>query len=345
MIRMSILFTLMALAVPLMASEGEERLATSLVNPGFHEKPGWFKQSFLDLREDVEEAAAEGKRVLLYFHQDGCPYCAKLLNENFTLKEIVDKTVSGFQVIAINLWGDREVTGLDGELTTEKDLAVKLKVMYTPTLLFLNEAGENALRINGYYPPHKFTVALDYVSERQETKQSFRDYLAQRQPVPASGKLHQEADFLPRPLDLRPSSRAGERPLLVLMEMKQCSPCDELHQSILSKPGLRETLAKFDVALVDAWSADRLTTPAGETMASTDWAEKLQVNYLPSMLFFDPQGREVFRTEAYLRAFHTQAAMEFVASGSYLEQPNFQRYVQSRADHLREQGVVIDLME
>jgi thioredoxin-related protein len=345
MIRVSILLIAMIFAGPLLAAEDEAVLETELVNPGFHEKPVWFKQSFLDLREDVDEAATEGKRVILYFYQDGCPYCAKLLNENFTLKEIVDKTVNGFQVIAINLWGDREVTGLDGEVTTEKALAVKLKVMYTPTLLFLNEAGETALRINGYYPPHKFATALDYVAGRQETNLSFRDFLAQRQPVAASGKLHQEAGFLPLPLDLSPAGRAGERPLLVLMEMKQCPPCDELHGSILSRPALQESLAKFDVALVDVWSAARLTTPVGESMTATDWAAKLKVNYLPSMIFFDPQGREVFRTEAYLRTFHTQSAMEYIASGSYLEQPNFQRYVQARADHLREQGVGIDIME
>lgn len=345
MMRLTILLAAIFLVGPLFAAEGEATLATGLVNPGFHEKPDWFKQSFLDLREDVEEAASEGKRVVLYFYQDGCPYCAKLLNENFTLKEIVDKTISGFQVIAINLWGDREVNGLDGEITTEKALAARLKVMYTPTLLFLNEAGENALRINGYYPPHKFSAALDYVAGRQEVKQSFRDFLAKRQPVPASGKLHQEAGFLQPPLDLRSSARTGERPLLVLMEMKQCPPCDELHQSVLSRQDLRKTLEKFDVALVDVWSADRLTTPSGETMAATDWAEELKVNYLPSMIFFDPQGLEVFRTEAYLMSFHTRTAMEYVASGSYLEQPNFQRYIQTRADHLREQGVEIDLME
>ena len=344
MLRLIALLSLLALVAPLPAQEGEAGLSSGMVNPGFHEKPAWFKHSFLDLREDVNEAAEEGKRVILYFHQDGCPYCAKLLNENFSLKEIVDKTVEGFQLIALNMWGDTEVTDLDGEITTEKQLAEKLKVMYTPTLLFLDEHGRTVLRLNGYYPPHKFMVALDYVAGKQETRQSFRDFLASRQPVPASGKLHREAGYLQPPLDLRRPAASG-KPLLVLMEMRQCPPCDEMHQDILQRPPIRASLEQFDVALVDVWSAEPLVTPGGETLSATEWAARLKLSYTPSLLFFDAEGREVFRTEAFLRGFHTHAAMDYVLSGSYREQPSFQRFVQARADEMEARGMHIDLME
>ncbi|MEW8385293.1 MAG: thioredoxin, partial [Candidatus Thiodiazotropha taylori] len=54
------------------AADNGAGLEAGMVNPGFHDKPSWFKNSFLDLGEDIEEAAEEGKRVILYFHQDGC---------------------------------------------------------------------------------------------------------------------------------------------------------------------------------------------------------------------------------------------------------------------------------
>jgi thioredoxin-related protein len=62
-------------------------LDAGMVNPGYAEKPDWFVNSFLDIREDIGDAAAEGKRVLLYFYQDGCPYCKKLLDTNLALKD------------------------------------------------------------------------------------------------------------------------------------------------------------------------------------------------------------------------------------------------------------------
>jgi thioredoxin-related protein len=336
---------MMTLSLHCLAAGKEAGLEAGFVNPGFHDKPDWFKSSFLDLGEDVAEAAESDKRIMLYFHQDGCPYCAKLLNENFTLKTLVDKTRTHFEIIAINIWGDREVTGLQGEATTEKAFAASQKVMYTPTLVFLDEQGRKVLRLNGYYPPHKLEVALDYVSGRLEQQLPYRDYLARVQPAAASGKLHHDESYLPRPLDLRPAARKGGNPLLVLMEQKQCPACDELHDDILARPGLRQSLAAFDVALVDVWSAELLTTPTGKRLKATDWAAERGIHYAPSLLFFNREGREVFRSDAYLKAFHIQAAMEYVSSGAYRDQPNFQRFVQARADELRARGIEPELMK
>jgi thioredoxin-related protein len=69
------------------------------------------------------------------------------------------------------------------------------------------------------------------------------------------------------------------------------------------------------------------------------------VKYAPSLVFFDRDGREVFRAEAYLRSFHIQSVMDYVASGAYLEQPSFQRFISARADALEAQGVLVDLMD
>jgi thioredoxin-related protein len=346
MLKATSLSLLLLFVMPqLKAAGSEEELGHGLVNPGFHDKPAWFKHSFLDLQEDLQEAVAEGKRLILYFHQDGCPYCAKLLNENFSIKQIVQKTQQHFQLVAINIWGDREVIGLSGEITTEKAFAASMKVMYTPTMLFLDERGRRVLRINGYYAPHRFIAALDYVTGRQERNLSFRDYLARTQPVASTGKLHRQPDYLQPPMDLSRKSANTGKPLLVLMEMKQCPPCDELHQEILPQPALQKSLQGFDVALVDIWSAEELITPDGRRMKATQWAESLGIQYAPSMLFFDTGGREVFRSEAYLRSFHTHAVIDYVGTGSYLEQPNFQRFIQARADQMRARGEVVELMK
>jgi len=319
----------------------EGALEQGLVNPGFVQKPEWFKASFLDLREDVAEAAEAGKRVLLYFYQDGCPYCEKLINTNFAQRDIVSKTREHFDVIAINMWGDSSVTDMSGREVSEKQFAVDLKVQFTPTLLFLDEQGQVALRINGYYPPHKFSSALDYVAGHQERKLAFRDYLARHKPQAASGRLHIEPGFLQPPYDLK--RWAGGKPLLVLFEQKECQVCDEMHAEAFQREQTRQLLRAFDVVLVNMWGKQPLTTPDGRRLPAREWARESGVQYAPSLVFFDAEGKEVFRTEAYLRPFHLQSAMDYVASGAYMTQPEFQRFVQERADHLREQGVEIEL--
>jgi len=46
------------------------------------EYPDWFKEGFLNLNEDVAEAAEKNKRLMLIFHQPGCPFCNALVERN-----------------------------------------------------------------------------------------------------------------------------------------------------------------------------------------------------------------------------------------------------------------------
>jgi thioredoxin-related protein len=319
----------------------EGALDEGLTNPGHVDKPLWFKNSFLDLREDLAEARAADKRLLLYFYQDGCPYCEKLINTNFAQRDIVEKTRRHFDVVAINMWGDATVTDQQGHEVTEKQFSVGLKVQFTPTLLFLDEQGKVALRTNGYYPPHKFIAALDYVAEKREQQERFTDYLAARSPQQSSGKLHIGNDYLKPPYTLQ--RHRGDKPLLVLFEQHDCPACDEMHGEALRRIESIKLLKRFDIVLLDIWSSQPLITPDGRQLATDKWVQEQGIQYAPSMLFIDDSGKEVFRTEAYLRPFHTQSALEYVASGSYRKQPEFQRYIQDRADHLREQGVEVDI--
>ena len=324
------------------AAAPEADLEPGFVNPGYEEKPEWFKTSFLDLNEDVAEARAAGKRVMLYFYQDGCPYCAKLLRVNFSTKSIVDKTRKHFDVIAINMWGDREVTDLDGQMLTEKQFAEKWKVMFTPTILILDPQGQVALRINGYYPPDKFEAALDYTALGLEKKLAFREYYAKLNPVKATGKLHDEPWILKPPYDLAKLARA-DRPLLILFEQEVCRTCDEYHQDIYQRPETRKLLDRFNIVRLDIWSDMPLVDLQGRKTTARKLARAMDVKFTPTMVFVDRNGREVFRTEAYLRAFHLQSSLDYVASGAYRKQPNFQRYIAARADRLEAQGIHVDL--
>jgi len=341
-----ILTILLLVLQPAFGTESAEQgdsLEEGMVNPGYHDQPAWFRQSFLDIREDIKEAGEQGKRLVLYFYQDGCPYCKKLLEINFSQKAIVDKTRASLDVIAVNMWGDREVIDLEGESITEKQFAMALKVMFTPTLLFLDEQGKIIIRLNGYYPPHKFATVVDYVGEHKEKEVGFRDFWARVSPPASTGTLHTDPAYLQPPYRL--AERVGGKPLLVLFEQKDCLPCDELHLDILKRRAIAELLKRFDVVLLDMWSKTPLQTPEGVDSTVAEWSKQLNIQYTPSMVLFDGSGQEVFRREAYLKAFHTRGSMEYVLSGAYKTQPSFQRYLQGRVAELEAQGVHVDLME
>ena len=290
--------------------------------------PEWFTESLLELREDVREAAAQGRRVMLYFGQDGCPYCTALMQTNFSQRSIADKTRRHFVAIALNLWGDREVAGVDGRRMSEKALGRELRVQFTPTLLFLDDKGAVALRLNGYLPPHRFEAALDYAAGLAGKGMRYDEYIKTAIREAASATLHDEAFFAAPPVVLR-----GAKPVALLFETPYCAGCDELHREGLRRPEVRKLLERFDVY--------RLTLEDRRTPTAT-WARELRVAYTPTVVFFD-RGKEVFRIDAYLRPFHLASALDYVASDAYRKEPSFQRYLQARAERLRGRGERVDL--
>jgi thioredoxin-related protein len=92
---------------------------------GQFEIPSWFKQSFLGLGDDVNEAKANNRRLFIYFHQYGCPYCAEMVNNNFHQKHVADCTRKHFDSLDINMRGSREVTDIDGKTYVEKTMLRK----------------------------------------------------------------------------------------------------------------------------------------------------------------------------------------------------------------------------
>lgn len=315
--------------------------AAAVPSPHAIDIPKWFTESFLDFREDVRDAAKEGKRVMLYFGQDGCPYCKALMKGNFAQPDIEATTRKHFVAIALNIWGDREVTWIDGKAMPEKELARRLKVQYTPTLLFLDEKGGEALRLNGYMPPDKFRRALDYASRRLEKKQSYTEFMAAGEPKAGAALTSQP--FLEPTRDLPRILKASGKPVLAIFEQKGCAECRELHREGLARAEVKALVAKFAVVQVDLAGSRPVTTPDGRATTEREWARAMDIKFAPSLVFFDPQGREAFRSEGYLKPFHLASAMDYVASGAYRREPSFQRFVQARADAMRARGERVEL--
>ncbi|WP_435659768.1 thioredoxin family protein [Leisingera caerulea] len=171
-----------ALAGPLAAAE--------LGDDGLH-KTSWMRDTFKDLREDLEEANGEGKRLVLFFEQRGCIYCTKMHEEVFPRPEVSQYIEDNYFVVQLNLHGDVEVTDFDGETLPEKDMARKWRVLFTPTILFLpEEVGEDTTAPEAAVAvmPGAFSAAttLDmftWVNEKRyalDNEEDFQRYHARR---------------------------------------------------------------------------------------------------------------------------------------------------------------------
>ena len=125
------LVALLVLATPLTA-------ATTLGDDGLH-KAEWMHNTFKDLREDLAEANAAGKRLAIVIEQLGCIYCTKMHKEVWPDPVINRMLNKDFFFVQINMFGDVDVTDFDGQVLSEKKMVMKWGVMFTPTVLFLPE--------------------------------------------------------------------------------------------------------------------------------------------------------------------------------------------------------------
>lgn len=151
---------------------------------GLHDQP-FFMESFLELGYDLEDAAAEGKGLLVIFEQRGCPYCRELHNVNFARPEITDYMSAHFNVVQLDLWGAREAVDFDGEALEERNLAAKWGVNFTPTQVLFPAANAGAgtlveaeaFRLPGYLKPFHHMSGLEYVASSAYLDQPFQRFL------------------------------------------------------------------------------------------------------------------------------------------------------------------------
>ena len=312
-------------AVALAQDDGAERPEYVVAR----DTPEWFKESFLDFGEDAAEAADEGKRVMIYFGQDGCPYCRKLHEDSFKDAETVRFIRAHFDSVAVNIFGDVESVWTDGDELTEKELAVKLGIQFTPTMLFLGEDGAEVARVSGYQNPERFRAALDYAAQRMDKRgKLFADHLREAARARASGVASVPNGFRPPDGGLHSPGRET----LVFVSQGGCDICGEWGEFLSDNADAWGSHFRF-VAL------DRFgEKPAASGLSESEWAEKMRIHFTPSLVFLKADGTEFFRADGYLRAFHLASAMDYAAAGASEHEPEFQRFLQERAERIRESG-------
>lgn len=323
------IFLFVFLLIPLQLSAEEFVFSDKTLEEDF-KLPDWFKLSFLDLQDDLDEAIADKKKgMIIYFGRKDCPYCKALLEKNWSKKHIVHYTQKHFDVIAINTKGRRNVTDLDGFVYDEKSFSLKNKTNFTPSLLFINDEGKVAFKLSGYQNPYRFMAALEYVADSHYQQQSFKSYLSQAKDALDSGgndDLNQQSYFDSPPYNLNRTRFAGERPLAVFFETKSCHACDILHSIPLENDSIKRHMEELDVIQVDVNSNEQLITPDGIKTTAADWSDKLELHYSPTIIFFDKKGQEIIRIDSVVWLHRLERVLEYINSNAYKSHKSFQAW-------------------
>ena len=115
--------------------------------------PAWFKDSFLELADDVAEAADEGRRVIILFHQDGCPACEQWSKEVGEIYPLTDEA----KILPLRKF--------DIYQTLPEDLSFLGRVRFTPYFAVVHD-GSKVGEIIGYVSEDFFYYHLGELIEK-----------------------------------------------------------------------------------------------------------------------------------------------------------------------------------
>jgi thioredoxin-related protein len=165
------------------------RVEPTFLDDGRPTQP-WFLNSFLILKEDLADAAAQGRRFAILWELRGCPFCLAMHKVNFADPAVNRYIREHFSILQLDLVGPREVTDFDGQVLPEKELARKYGVTGTPTIQFLperiapeerrNGKALEVARMHGYLEPDPFKAMFEYVVARAYEREPFDQYAKAR---------------------------------------------------------------------------------------------------------------------------------------------------------------------
>ena len=318
----------------------EAKTQGSISGGVLHEMPSWFTDSFMDINEDAAEAKENNKTIMLFFHLADCPYCDAMLNENFRGSDTTTFIQQNFSVIAVNIKGDREITINETEGITEKALSQQLKVLYTPTIVFLNQDGKTIYRTNGYRSPAAFRQVLNYINDRAYNTMQLSSYIEKH-----SSEKNYTYTFLPhKSLQKTNYFKAYKKPVALLFEDKDCTDCEFLHKQVLNKKQVISELDKFLFVRLDAYSNNKIIDFNGKETTPRKWANELGLNYRPGIVLFNDM-QEIMRIDGKLFSFHFKEVFRYVSGEFYKQYPAYYDYLSDRQTELINKGIDINISE
>ena len=305
--------------------------------------PAWFKESFLELPQDLADAASAGKLGLfLFVSTQGCSYCHLFLQESLGDPAIAKRVQAHFDTIGLEIFDDAELTDFTGAAQPVKDFVLSQGVQFAPTLLFYAPDGAGGARLlarlPGYYEPERFGRVLDYLVDGHWQRQSLKDYLAATASAPSPSTAEPAAGLMPDPLFAQPpyalerTRMPAARPLVVIFESAACPRCARFHGEVIQDPQIRSQLEEMEVVRLDAGDDQTpVLTPSGERTTPAAWYRDLGFTDLPALVFVSEQGKAVLQSDALILKSRMNNSLGFLRDRAYEKGWTYQRHARTSA--------------
>lgn len=141
----------------------------------------------------------------------------------------------------------------------------------------------------------------------------------------SASSLARAALFEPTPLDLQAEARAAaseHKRLAVLLTLPDCHNCKEMQATVYSDKAIEKEFGRtFRGVRLDISQDATLIDPAGQKVTPAEFATRLRAVGSPSFVFFDAQGKVLYRFTGKLDAAGFRQLTRYVRQGDYEHRP------------------------
>jgi len=127
--------------------------------------------------------------------------------------------------------------------------------------------------------------------------------------------------------DLEESLAEGKIGLIVYFGQKRCAYCEQFLETNLGIDEIQKYLrANYNIIPIDIWGIDEVKDTDGKSYSERELSIHYKTNFTPSLVFYDREGKPVFRLRGYYRPYRFRAALTYVVEGFYKKE-SFRDYL------------------
>ena len=156
-------------------------LTCALAGAATARDPGkyFFDDTFGNYQEELDLARLDGKQgVLIFFEQEGCPFCHRMMTTVLNQPEVQDYYKKHFHIFSVDINGGLEVTDFQGHPASQKEFALRqYEVRATPVFAFFNLDGKLVARYTGATRnAREFLWLGEYVADGHYQSETFEQF-------------------------------------------------------------------------------------------------------------------------------------------------------------------------
>jgi thioredoxin-related protein len=118
--------------------------------------------------------------MLLFFEAEDCSYCKRMLKDVLSEPRVQDWYNERFVSIAVDIYGDVELTDFDGITLPSKVFTDHRQIFLTPVIAFIDLKGNEIYRHLGMIAtPEEFLLLGEYIAGEHHYRMEFKTYAEQ----------------------------------------------------------------------------------------------------------------------------------------------------------------------